>query len=78
MSGVKLAEIIREKAGLNAWEMHKRLGKKTVQAYLSLERKAQRITVKDFTALEAVFVDEKLGSHEDFWRLVKRCAREED
>lgn len=77
MSGVKLAAIIREKAGLKPWEMHKRMGKKTVQAYLSLERSAKRITPKDFTALEQIFIEEALGDHGDFWELVKKCAKSE-
>lgn len=77
MSGMKAAEIIREKAGLNPWAMHKRMHKDTVQAYLSYERRAKRTSLADLMALEAIFIEEGLGSHDDFWKLLKKCAKDE-
>lgn len=73
---MKLAQKVREFAGLNPWKMSQKLGKNSVQAYLSLERKAQRITLKDFLSLEAVYI-EAGGTKSDFDDLVRKCARGE-
>lgn len=73
MPGVILAKKIRESRGLNAWEMHKRMGKKTVQAYLSLERKAKRVTTRDFLSLWEI----SELSAEDFLSLAVKCAKKE-
>lgn len=72
---MQLAKKIREMAGLNPWNMHKRMKKKTVQAYLSLERTAKRITLEDFFALERIFVEEGLGSTSDFVDLARKLAK---
>ena len=72
---MQLAKKIREMAGLNPWNMHKRMKKKTVQAYLSLERTAKRITLEDFFALERIFVEEGLGSTSDFLDLARKLAK---
>lgn len=71
MQNVKLAKIIREFAGLNPWEMHKKMGKKSVQAYLSLERKAKRITPQDLAALEQIYL-EYGGTHDKFWEILTK------
>lgn len=72
---MQLAKKIREMAGLNPWNMHKRMKKKTVQAYLSLERTAKRITLEDFFALERIFVEEGLGSTSDFLDVARKLAK---
>jgi len=71
---VKIAKIVREAAGLNPWNMYKRLGKKTVQAYLSLERSAKRISLKDFYKLEEIWVEEKCGTREQFHEKARKLA----
>lgn len=72
LSGMKLAKKVREFAGLNPWEMFQRMNKKTVQSYLSLERKAERITLKDLNRLEEIYI-EAGGSLENFRKLQKEC-----
>ena len=74
MSGVELAKIVREFRGWNPWEMHKAMKKKTVQAYLSLERSAQRITLADLETLESLYI-EGGGTAEDFKKLQRKCAK---
>lgn len=69
-SGMKIAKKVREFAGLNPWEMYQRMGKKTVQAYLSLERKAKRITLEDLNKLEEIYIASG-GSLENFRKLQK-------
>lgn len=73
LSGMKLAKIVRETAGLNSWQMHKKMGKKSVQAYLSLERSAKRITLEDFFALERIWL-EAGQSKPAFEELARKCA----
>lgn len=73
MPGMKLAKLVREYAGLNAWQMHKKMGKKTVQAYLSLERSAKRITLADFYELERIYI-EAGGTKISFEELARKCA----
>lgn len=73
VSRVLLAKKVREFAGLNAWEMYKRMGKKSVQAYLSLERKAQRISLADLVALRAIYIDNG-GNIKAFDELLVECA----
>lgn len=75
MAGVELAKIVREYLGLNPWEMHKAMGKKSVQAYLSLERKAERITLADLAALEDLYIKGG-GNAKKFKELQNKCARE--
>jgi hypothetical protein len=77
MPGMKLVEIIEELSGLNPWKMHQRMKKKSVQAYLSLKNSAKRITLPDLLALEAIYIDEKLGDHASFWKLVKKHAKDD-
>lgn len=69
-SGMKIAKKVREFAGLNPWEMYQRMGKKTVQAYLSLERKAKRITLEDLNKLEEIYLASG-GSLENFRKMQK-------
>jgi hypothetical protein len=71
---VKIAKIVRETAGLNPWNMYKRMGKKSVQAYLSLERSAKRISLKDLYALERIWVDEGCGTREQFHERARKCV----
>ena len=70
LQGMKLAKKVREFANLNPWEMYQRMGKKTVQAYLSLERKAKRITLEDLNKLEEIYIASG-GSLENFRKLQK-------
>lgn len=70
-----LAKKVREIAKLNPWNMYQRMGKKTVQAYLSLERSAKRISLEDFYSLERIFIEEKCGSKEDFDKLARSSAK---
>lgn len=72
LSGMKIAKEVREFAGLNPWEMHKRMEKKTVQAYLSLERKAVRISLRDFNKLEEIYMAAG-GTDEGFRKLRREC-----
>ena len=76
MKGMKTAKIVRESRGLNPCEMHKKMQKKTVQAYLSLERKAQRMTEFDFAKLCEIYGK----GDRAFMDLVRKCAQliEED
>lgn len=71
MKGMKTAKKVREFKGLNPWEMHKAMGKKTVQAYLSLERKAQRMTEFDFVRLCEIYGK----GDRAFMDLVRECAK---
>lgn len=66
LSPMKLAKIVRESAGLNAWTMKSRMNKRSIQAYLSMERSAKRITLEDFYMLEKIWVDEKCGTLDEF------------
>lgn len=70
LRGMKLAKKVREFAKLNPWEMYQRMGKKTVQAYLSLERKAKRITLDDLNKLEEIYLGSG-GTLEGFRKLQK-------
>lgn len=76
LPSMKLVKKVRESAGLNAWAMHKRMGKKTVQAYLSLERSAKRISLTDFFLLEKIWIEEKCGTKEEFVDLARSCSRD--
>lgn len=76
MLSMNLAKIVREFAGLNAWKMYKLMGKKTVQSYLSFERKAKTLELKDFFALERIYVQHG-GTKEDFDKLARKCAKQE-
>lgn len=72
---VRIAKIVRESADLNAWAMHKLMGKKSVQAYLSLERSAKRISLKDFYRLEEIWLEKKCGSREQFHEMARSHAK---
>lgn len=74
---MKLVKKVREIAGLNPWNMHKLMGKKSVQAYLSLERSAKRISLRDYFQLEQIWIEKKCGSREDFHELARQCATKE-
>lgn len=71
---MKLAKKVRELAKLNAWTMHKLMNKKTVQAYLSLERSAKRISLEDLYSLEKIFVDHGCGSRDEFQEIARKLA----
>ena len=73
VSPMLLAKKVREFAKLNAWKMHQMMGKNSVQAYLSLERSAQRISLKDLIALRNIYTEHG-GTVEAFDKLVERCA----
>lgn len=75
LPAMRIAKIVRETAGLTAWKMHQRMGKKSVQAYLSLERSAKRISLIDFYRLEDVWVEEGCGSREEFHALARKTAK---
>jgi len=74
---MKLVKIIREKLKLNPWKMHKLMSKKTLQAYLSLERKAARITLRDLELLEQAYIAGGFTT-ESFKALQDKCAKEEE
>ena len=76
LAPVKIAKIVREAAGLNAWAMHKLMGKKTVQAYLSLERAAKRISLTDLYKLEKIWIDQKCGTAEEFHARARELGAE--
>jgi hypothetical protein len=71
-----LVKKVREFAGLNPWSMYKLMGRKTIQAYLSLERSAKRISLPDFYKLEEIYISHG-GTREDFDTLARKCARSE-
>lgn len=75
LATMKLAKIVRESAGLNPWSMYKRMGKKTIQAYLSMERSAKRISLEDFFRLEQIWVEERCGTREEFQEKARELAR---
>lgn len=76
VAAMKLAERVRKFAKLNAWKMHKAMKKKSVQAYISLEESAKRITLTDFYHLERIYV-EAGGTKEEFDRMARECAAKE-
>ncbi len=71
---MKLAKLVREFARLNNWQMYQRMGKKTVQSYLSFERSAKRMTLEDFYLLEKIWI-ESGGSKEGFEDLARKCSK---
>lgn len=71
---MKIAKIVRQSAELNAWAMYKKMGKKSVQAYLSLERSAKRISLKDLYALERIWVESGCGTEEEFHAKARAAA----
>lgn len=73
LAAMKLAKIVRDFAGLNPWKMHQLMGKKSVQAYLSLERSAKRISLDDFYKLEEIWL-ENGGKKEDFHAQARKLA----
>jgi hypothetical protein len=75
LKSMQLVKKVREAAKLNAWAMHKKMGKKTVQAYLSLERSAKRISLEDLFALEKIWIEEGCGSASDFQDLARKCTK---
>lgn len=75
MAGVELVKIIREKLKLNPWKMSQKMGKE-VQSYLSLERKAQRITLSDLERLEQIWL-EAGKTAEEFKKYQRECAKRE-
>ncbi len=70
-----LVKKVRELAGLNPWVMHQKMGKSSVQSYLSLERTAKRISLEDLFALERIFIDAKCGDISDFRELALKCTK---
>ena len=72
-----LVKKVREIAGLNPWAMHKLMGKNSIQAYLSLERSAKRISLADYFQLEKIWVERNCGSSDEFHRLARECATKE-
>lgn len=70
-----LVKKVRESAGLTPWVMFKKMGKKTIQAYLSLERSAKRISLDDYFALERIFIEHKCGDSSDFHELARKCSK---
>ena len=77
MPTMLLVKKVREAAKLGAWAMYKRMGKKSVQAYISLEKNAKRISPKDLYALEKIWLDEGCGTAEDFHALGRKLAEKE-
>jgi len=71
---MKIVKIVRVTAKLKPWVMFQRMGKKSIQAYLSLERSAKRISLKDFYALERIWVEEKCGTAEEFHKIAREIS----
>jgi hypothetical protein len=70
MYGMQLAKKIRESLGLSCWGMKKRLNKKSIQAYLYLERESRAVKIADLIALQ-----ELSGMTLDrFWSELKKEA----
>lgn len=68
---MELVKKVRESAGLGPWAMYKLMKKKSVQAYLSLERNAKRITLADLVMLEQIWIDKDCGTAQDFKKLLR-------
>ncbi len=66
MSGMRLAKIIRESKGLKPWQMHKVLGRKSVQSYLQFERSAKKVTLSELIKLYEL----SELSLDEFWRIL--------
>ncbi len=66
---MKLVKKVREYAGLNPWQMHK-LMKKSMQSYMNLERKTQKISIPDLMILERIYTDAG-GSSSGFYELLR-------
>lgn len=77
LATMRLVKKVREIAGLKPWAMHKLMGKKSVQAYLSLERSAKRISLADYFQLEKIWLENKCGTQEEFHKLARECAAKE-
>ncbi len=73
LSPMLLAKKVREFAKITSWKMHQEMGKNSVQAYLSLERSAQRISLADLLSLKRIYI-EAGGTTEAFDKLVEKCA----
>jgi hypothetical protein len=73
LRGMLLAKKVREFAGLNPWKMHQKMNKKTVQAYITLERNAKRISLADLLSLRAIYMDSG-GTVSGFDKLLQECA----
>lgn len=74
LSGMKLAKIVRETAGLNPWQMYRKMNRKSVQSYISFEKEAKRITLEDFFLLEKIWL-ESGRSKEEFQEIARKCAK---
>lgn len=73
-----LVKKVREIIGLNPWSMHKLMKKRSIQAYLSLERSAERISLADYLALQRIYIEHTGGSVSDFTELVNLCETEKE
>ena len=75
LKSMQLVKKVREAAKLNPWVMHKEMGKKSLQAYLSLERSAKRISLEDLFALEKIWIEHGCGTASDFQDLARKCVK---
>jgi hypothetical protein len=68
MSGMQVFKIIRQKLGVKPWKMKQLLEIEDIQRYVYLERKANKVTLRDLVALYK-------ASHlslKDFWALIEQ------
>ncbi len=69
---MELVRIIREKAKLNPWAMHKLMGK-SIASYQKLERTTGKISLQDLLLLQAISGLEPA----QFWRLMVKSAKKD-
>lgn len=72
---MRLCKQVRQAAGYTLYKMYKLLKKSSVQTYISLERTAVRLSLPDLIALEQIYTGACGKTHEEFWELVKKCAK---
>lgn len=72
-----LVKKVRELAKLNPWAMHKRMGKKTVQSYLFLERTAKKLSLEEYFKLEQIFREAGCGTADQFRELAMKCQKKD-
>lgn len=70
-----LIKKIRELANLNPWQMHKKMKRRSIQSYLSLEREGKRVSLQDLCLLYDVYSEYNCGGLEQFFELIRKCSK---
>jgi hypothetical protein len=73
---MKIVKIVRDFANIGPYRMFKEMGKKTLQAYLTLERKSKRISAEDLAALKRITVAHG-GTASKFYQLLDSSLTED-